>query len=202
MKSFVSLLLVAIVAIVNPVGAQDARLTPYLGFLASGSIAEGPLGSRLVNRGAPLIGVQLALPVSSTVALVGNLGYADSELQAGFPLIGGLSFADSKVLMYDAALQLRFPATSRGGAGVVPFIEGGAGVIRHELTVGPVTTTSTNAAVIAGGGIDVQLGSALGVKFMARDHMSRFDFGEAIGLTNEGRRAHNWVLGVGLTLGR
>jgi hypothetical protein len=37
---------------------------------------------------------------------------------------------------------------------------------------------------------------------MAKDHMSRFDYGEAIGLPNEGRKAHNWVLGLGLNLGR
>jgi hypothetical protein len=103
--------------------------------------------------------------------------------------------------MYDGGLQLRFPAVTRAGTGMVPFVEGGVGAIRHDISVGPVTTHSTNVAFTAGGGVDLQLTNALGVRLMAKDHMSRFDYGEAIGLANEGRRAHNWVLGIGLNLG-
>jgi hypothetical protein len=178
-----------------------ARLTPYVGFLASGHIAEGPFGLNIGNAGAPVYGVQLGLNLTPNLAIVGNVGYADSELEAGLPIIGGYSFADSKVLMYDGGLQLRFPAVTGAGTGIVPFVEGGVGAIQNQLTVGPVRTTSTNVAVIAGGGLDLQLTNSLGVRLMAKDHMSRFDYGEAIGIPNEGRRAHNWVLGVGLNLG-
>ena len=178
-----------------------ARLTPYVGFLASGNIAEGPFGLNIGNAGAPVYGLQLGLNITPNLAIVGNVGYADSELEAGLPIIGGYSFADSKVLMYDGGLQLRFPAVTGAGTGIVPFVEGGVGAIRNQLTVGPVSTTSTNVAVIAGGGLDLQLTNSLGVRLMAKDHVSRFDYGEAIGLPNEGRRAHNWVLGVGLNLG-
>jgi hypothetical protein len=180
----------------------QARVTPYVGFLASGSIANGPFGFEIGNAGAPVYGLQLGLNLTPNIAIVGNIGYADSELEAGLPIIGGYSFADSKVLMYDGGLQLRFPVTTRSGTGIVPFIEGGIGAIRNELTVGPVRTTSTNVAMIAGGGLDLQLTNSLGVRLMAKDHMSRFDYGEAIGIPNEGRRAHNWVLGIGLNLGR
>jgi len=186
---------------VHTVEAQ-ARVTPYVGFLASGSIASGPFGFEVGNAGAPVYGLQLGINLTPNIAIVGNIGYADSELEAGLPIIGGYSFADSKVLMYDGGVQLRFPATTRGGLGVVPFVEGGVGAIRNELTVGPVSTTSTNVAVIAGGGLDLQLTNSFGVRLMAKDHMSRFDYGEAIGFPNEGRRAHNWVLGIGLNLGR
>lgn len=178
-----------------------ARLTPYVGFLSAGSIAEGPFGFRIGNAGAPLYGLQLGLNLSRNIAIVGNVGYSDSELQAGIPFIGGVGIADSKILMYDAGLQLRFPATARGGTGLVPFIEGGLGAIRHDITAGPLTRYSTNVALTAGGGLDLQLTNALGVRLMAKDHMSRFDYGEAVGLSNEGKRAHNWVLGVGLNLG-
>ena len=47
------------------VGAADAqsrpaaRLTPYVGFLSSGSIANGPFGFQIGNAGAPVYGVQL-----------------------------------------------------------------------------------------------------------------------------------------------
>lgn len=205
MKNSVRLLALAALAFsAVPAAAQSrpsARLTPYVGFLASGSIANGPFGFAIGNAGAPMFGVQLGINVTPNIALVGNVGYADSQLEAGLPIIGGYSLADSKVLMYDGGVQLRFPAVSRAGTGIVPFVEGGIGGIRNEVTVGPVSTTSTNVAIVAGGGVDLQLTHALGIRFMAKDHVSRFDYGEAIGFPNEGRRAHNWVLGLGLNLG-
>ena len=203
-NSVSSLALTALVLTAVPVAAQSgpsARLTPYVGFLAAGSIAQGPFGFEVGNAGAPVYGLQLGVNLTRNLALVGNVGYADSELEAGLPIIGGYSFADSKVLMYDGGLQLRFPAVTGSGTGIVPFVEGGLGAIRNELTVGPVRTTSTNVAVIAGGGVDLQLTNSLGLRVMAKDHMSRFDYGEAIGIPNEGRKAHNWVLGLGLNLG-
>jgi hypothetical protein len=203
-NSVSSLALAAFVFSAVPVAAQSgpsARITPYVGFLAAGSIAQGPFGFEVGNAGAPVYGLQLGVNLTRNLALVGNVGYADSELEAGLPIIGGYSFADSKVLMYDGGLQLRFPAVTGSGTGIVPFVEGGFGAIRNELTVGPVRTTSTNVAVIAGGGVDLQLTNSLGLRVMAKDHMSRFDYGEAIGIPNEGRKAHNWVLGLGLNLG-
>jgi opacity protein-like surface antigen len=182
-------------------GRPAARLTPYVGFLSSGSIANGPFGLDVGNAGAPLYGLQLGINLTPNIAVVGNIGYSDTELEVGLPIIGGYSFGDSKVLMYDGGLQLRFPAVTRAGTGMVPFVEGGIGAIRHDMSIGPVTTHSTNVAFTAGGGVDLQLTNALGVRLMAKDHMSRFDYGEAIGISNEGRRAHNWVLGIGLNLG-
>lgn len=203
MKSSVRMFALGAISLgaVQTVEAQ-ARVTPYVGFLASGSIASGPFGFEVGNAGAPVYGLQLGINLTPNIAIVGNIGYADSELEAGLPIIGGYSFADSKVLMYDGGVQLRLPVTTGGGLGIVPFIEGGVGAIRNQLTVGPVSTTSTNVAVIAGGGLDLQLTNSFGVRVMAKDHMSRFDYGEAIGFPNEGRRAHNWVLGIGLNLGR
>jgi opacity protein-like surface antigen len=178
-----------------------ARLTPFVGFLSSGSIANGPFGFEVGSAGAPVYGLQLGINLTPNVAVVGNIGYSDTELEVGLPIVGGYSFGDSKVLMYDGGVQLRFPAVTRAGTGMVPFVEGGIGAIRHDMSVGPVTTHSTNVAFTAGGGVDLQLTNALGVRLMAKDHMSKFDYGEAIGIANEGRRAHNWVLGIGLNLG-
>ena len=127
-----------------------------------GSIAQGPFGFEVGNAGAPLYGLQLGINLHPNVALVGNVGYADSQLEAGLPFIGGLSVADSKVLMYDGGLQLRLPVTTGRGTGFVPFVEGGVGAIRNEISTGPMRTTSTNVALIAGGGLDLQLTNALG----------------------------------------
>lgn len=177
------------------------RVTPYVGFLAAGSIANGPFGFEIGNAGAPVYGLQVGYSLTPNIAVVGNVGYADSELEAGLPIIGGLSVADSKVLMYDGGVQLRFPMTAGGGAGVVPFVEGGVGAIRNQVSAAGLTTQSTNVALVAGGGLDLQLTNAFGLRVMAKDHISRFDYGEAIGINANGRRAHNWVLGLGLNLG-
>lgn len=205
MKNSVSSLAFAALAFsAIPAAAQQgtaARLTPYVGFLSAGSIADGPFGFEVGNAGAPVYGVQLGLSLTPNVAIVGNVGYSDSELEAGLPLIGGIGLADSRMLLYDAGLQLRLPAVTGSGTGFVPYVEGGVGAIRHEIAVGPVRTQSTNVAFTLGGGVDLQLTRALGLRVMAKDHVSRFDYGEAIGLPNEGRRAHNWVLGLGLNLG-
>jgi hypothetical protein len=106
-----------------------ARLTPYVGFLASGHIAEGPFGLNIGNAGAPVYGVQLGLNLTPNLAIVGNVGYADSELEA-----------DSR----HRRLQLRgqqgpdvrrrtsaaFPGRHRGWHGIVLFVEAGVGAIR------------------------------------------------------------------------
>ena len=199
-----SLALAALVMGAVPLAAQDrpvASLTPYVGLLASGNIASGPFGTGVGNRSAPLYGAQLGINLHRNISIVGNFGYSDTELVAGMPLIGGVNVADSKVMMYDGGLQLRFPTVTNRGTGFVPFVEGGVGAIRNEITSGLVNTTSTNVAFVAGGGLDMQLNRDLGIRLMAKDHISRFDFGEAIGFNATGNRAHNWVVGVGLNLG-
>lgn len=198
-----SLALAAVVLSSVPAAAQQpiARVTPYVGFLASGSIATLPLGFEVGSAGAPMYGLQLGVNVTPNIAVVGNVGYADSQLEAGLPFIGGLSIADNKILMYDGGLQLRLPAVTGKGTGIVPFVEGGVGAIRNEITSGPVKTTSTNVALVAGGGLDLQVTNAFGLRLMAKDHISRFDYGEALGVNVDGRRAHNWVMGVGVNIG-
>ena len=209
MKNSVRLIALALAACLGSISAGTAdaqsrpaaRLTPYVGFISSGKFLNGPLGFGVGNAGAPLYGLQLGINVTPNVAVVGNLGYSDTELEAGLPIIGGYAFGDSKLLMYDGGLQLRFPVVTGSGTGLVPYVEGGVGAIRNDITIGPVTTHSTNIAFTAGGGVDLQLTNALGVRLMAKDHMSKFDYGEAIGFAADGRRAHNWVFGLGLNLG-
>ena len=84
---------------------------------------------------------------------------------------------------------------------LLPFVEGGFGAIRNEIATGPMRTTSTNVALIAGGGLDMQLTNSLGLRLMVKDHISRFDYGEALGVNAEGRRSNNWVAGVGINIG-
>ena len=178
-----------------------ARVTPYVGYLAFGDYVSGPIGTRISNENAAVYGVQLGLDLGRNVALVGNLGYSDSNLQVGIPVIGGLNVAGSKVLLYDGGLQFRLPALTSLGSGLTPFVEAGAGAIRYEVRTGPLTANATNFAVNFGGGLDVQLNRNLGLRLQAKDYVGKFDFQEATAFNLKGRTAHNVSLNVGLTLG-
>jgi Outer membrane protein beta-barrel domain len=190
----------------SPVLAQRtaptvARLTPYVGYITFGSIADGPIGTRVSNSSSALYGIALGLDVMPHVSLVGNLGYTDSNVKVGLPIIGGISIADSKILLYDAGLQFRLPTVSSLGTGIAPFIEGGAGAMRYEVRSGPLTSRATNFAVNYGGGFDLQLNRALGLRLQAKDYVGKFDLKEATSLNIDTKVAHNWAFNVGLNLG-
>jgi hypothetical protein len=178
-----------------------ARITPYVGLITFGSFANGPIGTRLSNQSSAIYGAQLGLSLTPNVALVGNVGYTDSNIEVGLPIIGGLKIAESKALLYDGGLQLRLPAVTSLGTGVVPYVEAGAGAIRYEVRAGPLTTKATNFAANYGGGVDLQVSRALGLRVMAKDYVGKFDFKEATGFNVSGNTAHNWVFGVGVNLG-
>jgi hypothetical protein len=178
-----------------------ARITPYVGYMTFGSIANGPLGTRVGTASAPVYGVQAGLDLMPNVSLVGHVGYSASNLEVGIPILGGLDVGDSKVLMYDGGVQLRLPGLNGRLAGITPYIEAGAGAIRYELSAGPVATKSTNFAGNFGGGIDMTLGRSLGIRLMAKDYVGKFDFQEAIGFEIGSSVTHNVVFGLGLNLG-
>lgn len=205
-RSVRTLIATAAVVLPSSVFAQRAiptvaRITPYVGYMTFGNLATGPIGTRISNQSTAVYGAELGIDVSPNVALVGNIGYADSNIRVGLPIIGGISIADSKILMYDGGVQLRLPATTALGTGLVPFVQGGAGAIRYEIRTGPLETKTTNFAVNAGGGVDVQLSRAIGVRGMVKDYIGKFDFKEATSLNLNSKVAHNWVYSVGLNLG-
>ncbi len=178
-----------------------ARVTPYVGYMAFGDYVDGPIGTRLTNANAPLYGVALGLDVARNISLVGNIGYSDSDVRVGLPIIGGVNIADSKVLMYDAGLQFRLPAVSSLGTGIVPFVEVGAGAMRYEVRTGPLTANATNLAGNVGGGVDLQLTRALGLRVGIKDYIGKFDFREATAFDLRSRVSHNVAFTLGATLG-
>lgn len=179
-----------------------ARITPYVGYLAFGDYVDGPIGTRITNQNSAVYGVQLGLDLSRNVSLVGNLGYSDSNVRVGIPIIGGLNIADSKVLLYDGGLQFRLPTSgSLGATGLTPFVEAGAGAIRYEVRTGPLTTNATNFAVNFGGGVDLQLNRNIGLRLQAKDYVGKFNFQQATSFNLQGKTAHNISLNAGLNLG-
>jgi opacity protein-like surface antigen len=196
-----------------PAAAQDAdrhstppfRVTPYAGYMVFGKYLEGPLGVGLTNESAPVYGAELGIHLTDNIALVGNVGYAKSSWQVSAPIVGGFSFGDASVLMYDAGLQLRAPLGGRFGGQLTPVVQLGVGAMRHSADNLPVTLKSTNLALNAGLGFDYQLSRNLGMRVMAKDYMSKLDFGQAVGLDGveflQGKRAHNVALSVGVSVG-
>ncbi|MFN8669831.1 MAG: outer membrane beta-barrel protein [Gemmatimonadaceae bacterium] len=198
------LALAALVLMPSRVQAQKpavARITPYVGYMAFGDYVDGPIGTRITNSNSALYGVTAGLDLSRNVSIVGNIGYSDSNVRVGLPIIGGVNIADSKVLLYDGGLQFRLPQGGALGTGIAPFVEVGAGAIRYEVRTGPLTTNATNFAGNFGGGLDLQLNRSLALRGAVKDYVGKFDFQEATSFDLSSRVAHNVAFTVGITLG-
>jgi Outer membrane protein beta-barrel domain len=196
------------VSLAAPLAAQqeEARspfiaLSPYAGYMMFGDFLEGPLGASLSNANGPIYGAQLGVHFTDNIALVGNVARASADLEVGVPFLGGLSVGESSAWLYDAGLQLSAPLGGLSSLPITPFLQVGAGAIRHDIENGALKTNATNFAVNAGVGADIELGRAVGLRLMAKDYIGEFDFEEASQLNVEGKRTHNWALSAGLKLG-
>ena len=196
----------AALALAAPLQAQQhpaaprLQITPYAGYLKSGAIVSGPLGLALRNAGAPVYGGEMSLTLTRGVAVFGNVGYSQPGLEVGAPIVGGLQLARSSVLLYDAGVRLSLPSTA-GALPFSPFVQAGAGAMRQEFEIGPVTARSTNLAYNLGAGVDVPLGPRLGLQLMAKDYIGKFDAEEATLIDVDTRTTHNWAFSAGVRLG-
>ena len=186
-----------------PLEAQSARsgsfgITPYAGYMKFGNLVNGPLGTSVRGAAGPVYGAEATVGIARGLALVGNVAYASSDLEVGLPVVGGLSFGKSSALLYDAALRLSAPLSA---GGISPFVQAGAGAMRQEIEVAPVSTRSTNFAYNVGAGVDVPLGPRLGLQLMGKDYIGKFDAREATGVNVDSKTTHNWTLSAGLRLG-
>jgi hypothetical protein len=111
----------------------------------------------------------------------GNLAYSKPGLEVGIPILGGVAVGQSSVLMYDGGLQLS-GSGGRGGRGIVPFVQAGVGGMRYSFDIAPIHLTATNLAFNAGLGVNVPLGSNLGIRLMAKDYIGKFDAQEVSGI--------------------
>jgi hypothetical protein len=189
-----------------PLEAQSGRsgsfgVTPYAGYMKFGSLVDGPLGTSVRGAGGPVYGAEATVGLTRGLALVGNVAYASSDLEVGVPVVGGLSLGKSSAFLYDAGLRLSVPLSSAGGPAITPFVQAGAGAMRQEIEVASVATHSTNFAYNLGAGVDVPLGSRLGLQLMAKDYIGKFDVREATAVDVEAETAHNWTVSAGLRLG-
>lgn len=175
-------------------------ITPYAGYMKFGNLVNGPLGTSVRSAGAPVYGAEVQLGLLPGLALIGNVGYAKSNLEVGAPVVGGLTVGESSALLYDAGLRLSLPLGGRTGA-ITPFVQAGAGAMRQELRLDPVATHATNFAYNVGGGVDLPLAPRLGLQLLAKDYIGKFDVREATSLDLDPRTTHNWALSAGVRLG-
>lgn len=177
---------------------RGVSLTPYGGYLVTGSWFDGPLGTSVSASNAPMIGVQAAIPLANKISLVGNVGYASGDLQVGVPILGGLNVAKTKTYLYDAGVELGGLAGKP--TGIAPFVQAGVGGMTNDISRGVLNTRATNLAYSAGVGVDVGVSKGFALRVQAKDWISRFDTQEAVGFTANGNLTHNWALTAGLKL--
>jgi opacity protein-like surface antigen len=206
MKRFIrtSLIGSAVFASAMPLAAQQVKptvfdVTPYAGYMMFGKLFEGPIGTSISAGSGPVYGAQMSLTMAKNVAVYGNVGYSSSDLKIGLPIFGGLDVGSSKALLYDGGLELKVPM--QAASMVTPFVQGGVGAIRYEVSSGFLNTKATNVAYNFGGGVDVRLTPNMGVRLMAKDYLGKFDFKEATSFDLNGKTTNNVALTLGVNLG-
>jgi hypothetical protein len=182
----------------SPTSGFAFEATPYVGYMIFGNYLSGPLGSSVSNAPAPLIGAELGMKITPNVTLVGNLATTSSDIQAGIPLLGGISVAHSRIVMYDAGLQLAIPVTTAMGTSMTPFLQAGAGAMRYDITQSVINMTTTNFAANVGAGVDFAVGRGVGVRVMAKDYIGKFDVQQATYLDVGTNTTHNFALNAGV----
>jgi len=182
----------------TPATGTAFEVTPYVGYLFSGDIVSGPLGTAVGAAPAPLIGTQVGMRIAPNLSVIGNLATGSSDVKAGIPILGGVSIASSRVVLYDAGLQLDLPVATASGTAFSPFVQGGVGGMRYELSESFLTTTSQNLAANVGIGADITVGSGVGVRLMAKDYIGKFDFQEATSLDVNTNTTNNYAVSAGV----
>jgi hypothetical protein len=172
------------------------ELTPYAGYMIFGDFVKGPLGTSLSNAGGALVGAQLGIVLTPNVAIVGNAARASGDIDLGLPFIDGITLGSSSAWMFDGALQLSLPLAGRA---FKPFVQLGAGAMRHNVTVG-LSTDATNFVGTIGAGADIGLTRAIGLRLMAKDYIGRFDVREATTIDYQPDIAHNFGLSAGVKI--
>lgn len=181
--------------------SQSMAVSPYAGYMTFGELLDGPLNTTLKSKASPIYGVQLNLPLGNTVSVFGNVGYTEPDLSVGLPILGSITFGKSTVWLYDAGLQLSAPGYGTGDRGIFPFVQVGAGAMKYNVDVSGFTRDATNTAFNAGLGADIPLAQNIGLRFVAKDYIGKFDFQEATQVDIvDAKTSHNVAFSAGLKL--
>jgi hypothetical protein len=172
-------------------------VAPYAGYLISQSFFDGPLNTALSIQSSAVYGAQLSMPLAPNASIVGTLGYGSGDLEAGIPVIGGISVGQTSTFLMDASVELRVPsATMR----FVPVFQLGGGAIRREVTILGVTADATDFQVSGAVGADFPLSQNLAIRILAKDHYGKADFGSVGDLEAKTNDLHTVALVGGVRI--
>ena len=174
------------------------HVSPYVGYMVFGDFIKGPLGTSVSNAPAPIYGAQVGLSLAPNLSLIGNVGYTQSDIKVGVPILGGLSVGHSSMLLYDGGLEYNLGSLPMGGMPISPFVQAGVGAIRYTIDESILTSQSTSLVGNAGVGADLSVGRGMALRVLAKDYIGKFNFKEATGFNVSGSTTHNWALSAGL----
>jgi hypothetical protein len=174
----------------------EFAIAPYAGYLVSQNFFDGPLNTSLSIQSSTVYGAQLSFPLAPGASLVGTIGYGSGDLEAGIPILGGLSVGKTNTLLLDAAVELRLEKGKR----FIPVFELGGGAIRREVTILGVTADATDFQVSGGFGADMPLAPNIALRVMAKDHYGKADFGSVGPLNARTKDLHTVALTGGLRI--
>jgi hypothetical protein len=150
-------------------------IAPYAGYLVAQNFFDGPLNTTLGITSSPVYGAQVSMPLAPTASIVGTVGYGSGDLEAGIPIVGGVSIGSTNTLLLDASVELRLESSQRNR--FVPVFQLGGGMIRREVSILGVTADATDFQVSGAVGADLPLASNISLRLLAKDHYGKADFG-------------------------
>jgi opacity protein-like surface antigen len=197
-------------------GRSSFYVGPYAGYMLFGNLADYPnddLSLSLEN--GLFVGAQAGFSFTPNVALLANLGYSKSKfVSKRSQVIGGGTNTtvnqnqDVGTYLYDADLQFRLPfLANRMGSTVAPFVQAGLGQIKYTYNTSSLTASTsesdTKFTYNAGVGVDLQVRPNIGLRLMAKDYITSFDFDKYYDVDNsrKSRIANNVALTAGLNFG-
>ena len=180
------------------VSGSVLHVSPYAGVMVFGDFIKGPLGTSVSNAPAPIYGTQVGLSLSPNLQLIGNVGYTQSDIKVGIPILGGLSVGHSSMLLYDGGLEYNLGSSLGGSMPISPFVQAGVGAIRYTIDESILSTQSTSLTGNLGLGADLSVGRGMALRVLAKDYIGKFNFKEATGYDLSGSVTHNWALSAGM----
>lgn len=172
-------------------------VAPYAGYLVSQTFFEGPLNTKLSVQSSPLYGVQVSLPLAPSASLIGGIAHASGDLDAGLPIIGGISVGTTATTLMDASVELRLESFR---ASFIPVLQLGGGATHRKVTVAGVDASTTDFQVSGGLGADFPLSRTLSLRILAKDYYGKADFGSLGPLTAKTEDLHAVALTGGLRI--
>jgi hypothetical protein len=175
MRSFTGVLVAAaVIAAPHVASAQAIRsgtvfqVSPYAGVMVFGNYLNGPLGTTITNKPGMLYGTQVGLALSRQLTLIGNVAYTSSDIDAGLPIIGGITVGRSSTVLYDAGLEYSLGLSQAGATAFAPFVQAGVGAMQYDIKAASIVTThATNLAGNVGLGADFSIGKGMAIRLLA-----------------------------------